>query len=104
MKQYPQPTLGMKTRFVKQNGAYSRRTTAEQRRKLFEVWEATGNVIEACQQAGTTMRTFYYWKTRFEQGGYAALEKVRSNAPKNPYRTPQEIETLIRLLHKNNYP
>ena len=74
---------------------YFRPTTPQQRRLLFEMWEAHGNVEEACKQARVSIRTFYYWKPRFEEGGYEALEETRSHAPKNPHRTPKDVETQI---------
>lgn len=34
-------------------------TTPSQRRLLFETWEATGNVEQACRVAHVGQRTFY---------------------------------------------
>jgi transposase len=70
---------------------YFPRTTAQQRRLLFEVWEATGSVAEACRQARVCERTFFKWKPRFEAGGYAALEAFQSHAPHHPRRVPQAV-------------
>ena len=53
-------------------------TTAQQRQLLFGTWEETGSVEEACRRAHVSKRTFYNWKPRFEAGGYAALEKTRT--------------------------
>ena len=72
-----------------------RRTTAQQRRLLFEVWEETGNVAEACRRAHVCERTFFNWKPRFEAGGYAALEEFQSHAPKNPNRKSKEVEEKV---------
>ena len=73
-------------------------TTAQQRKLLFETWEATGNVSEACRQAHVGRGTFYYWKSRFDEQGYAGLEAFASRAPKEPHRTPPAIEQkVIRL-------
>ena len=49
------------------------RTTAAQRRLLFETWEATGSIEEACRKAHVGQRTFYNWKARFAVEGYAGL-------------------------------
>lgn len=72
---------------------YYRPTTAQQRRRLFEVYEETGDVDLACQQARVARRTFYYWLGRFREGGYAALETLRSRAPHHTRipPTPQAI-------------
>lgn len=78
------------------------RTTASQRRLLFETWEATGNVTRACQTAHMGRRTFYYWKPRFEQGSYAALEQFESPIPKAPARTPRELEQRVIQLRRQN--
>ena len=72
-------------------------TTAHQRRLLFETWEATGDVLLACRTAHVGRRTFYYWKPRFHQGSYAALERFASAAPKQPART-DAIEAQIVAL------
>jgi transposase len=70
-------------------------TTAQQRRLLFETWEATGSVTEACRKAHVCRQTFYNWKDRFEAEGYAGLEAPRSHAPQNPHRTPAQIEKQV---------
>ena len=75
-------------------------TTAQQRRLLFETWEATGNVSEACLRAHVCERTFYNWKPRFEAGGYAALEQTGSHAPKNPRRTPEEVAQEVEKMKR----
>ena len=72
-----------------------RETTAQQRKKLFEVWEATGNVTLACHKAHVGRGTFYYWKPRFEKQGYKGLEEYASRAPKNPNRKSVEIEQKV---------
>jgi transposase len=72
-----------------------RETTAQQRKLLFEVWEATDNVSIACRKAHVGRGTFYYWKPRFEKQGYKGLEEFASRAPKNPKRTSVEIEQKV---------
>ena len=79
---------------------YFPRTTAQQRRLLFEVWEATGSVAEACRQAHVCERTCFKWKPRFAVGGYAALAEFQSHAPKEPYRKPKEVEEAVRALRR----
>ena len=80
-----------------------RRTTAQQRRLLFEVWEATGNVAESCRRAHVCERTFFNWKPRFEAGGYAALEEFESHAPKNPSRKSKEVEEKV-IAQRRQHP
>lgn len=70
-------------------------TTPQQRRLLFEVWEETSSVTEACRRAHVGRGTFYYWKPRFEKRGYAGLEEFSSRAPRNPRRTAKEIEQRV---------
>ncbi|MEZ4664378.1 MAG: helix-turn-helix domain-containing protein [Caldilineaceae bacterium] len=53
----------------------------EQRRLLFETWQKTGNIQEACRKAGVSRTTFYHWRDRFLESGFKALEHPRSNAP-----------------------
>jgi len=70
-------------------------TTASQRQLLFETWEATGRVTEACAKAHVGRGTFYYWKPRFDEGGYASLETFASRAPKEPVRIAEEVEVQV---------
>jgi transposase len=81
---------------------YFPRTTAEQRKLLFETWEANHDVTAACQRAHVARGTFYYWQPRFETGGYAALEHCRSHAAKEPARTAPDIEQRVIDLRRQN--
>lgn len=77
-------------------------TTAQQRRLLFETWQATGDVAVACRTAHVGRRTFYTWKPRFLAGGFPALEHFPSRAPKRTRRTPEPIAAQViarRQLH-----
>jgi transposase len=77
-------------------------TTSQQRKLLFETWEATGNIEEACRTARVSVRLFYYWKSRFEKGGYAGLEAFESRvAHKLNYKAP-EIEAQVVELRRQN--
>lgn len=77
-------------------------TTAQQRQLLFETWEATGNVTLACHTAHVGRRTFYYWKPRFDAGGYPALEQHVHSAPKRPARTAAAVEDAVLSLHQQH--
>jgi transposase len=77
-------------------------TTAQQRKLLFETWEETGNVSEACRKAHVGRGTFYYWKPRFDEHGYAGLEEFASRAAKEPSRTPREIEDKVIALRRTH--
>jgi transposase len=67
-------------------------TTPQQRKMLFEIWEASGNVAAACRKAHVGRGTFYYWKPRFEAQGYAGLEKYQNKGPaKGSVGTPAEV-------------
>jgi transposase len=70
-------------------------STAQQRKLLFEVWEKTKNIEEACQQARVSLELFYYWKPRFEQEGYASLETFRSREAHNPNKKDAGIEKAV---------
>lgn len=78
------------------------RTTAAQRRLLFETWEATGDREEACRVAHVGERTFYNWKERFETEGYDGLREFRSHAPKKTRRVAPEIETQVKTMREQN--
>jgi transposase len=81
---------------------YFRPTTAQQRRLLFETWETTGDVEVACKQAHVCQGTFYYWKPRFEAGGYAALEKPESHAAKSPHQTSERIAQQVVAMRQEH--
>ena len=80
---------------MKEKRIYYRRTTASQRKKLFEVWEETQDMGAACRAARVSERTFYNWKPRFEEGGYAALEKFEPAGPKTGFRIPQKVQQKV---------
>ena len=71
------------------------RTTAQQRKLLFEIWEETGNISEACRKAHVGRGTFYYWQARFEEKGYEGLEEFADHAPKNPKRKEEKVAQAI---------
>ena len=77
-------------------------TTADQRKLLFETWEAKEDVTAACRRAHVARGTFYYWQPRFESGGYAALEQCQSHAAKEPARTASDIEQRVIDLRRQN--
>jgi transposase len=81
---------------------YYRYTTAQQRRLLFETWEATGSVTEACRKAHVGRGTFYYWKARFDEQGYAGLEDFEPRGPKEPSWTPSEVEQKVIALRSEH--
>jgi hypothetical protein len=77
-------------------GTYFAPTTPQQRKLLFELWEATGKVTEACRKAHVGRTTFYYWKPGFEAEGYAGLEEYKpKGAPKGSGQTSPEIEGRV---------
>jgi transposase len=73
-------------------------TTPSQRRLLFETWQATGSVEQACRVAHIGRRTFYYWKPRFLAEGYAGLEQFGSRVPHQPHRTAPAVEAQVIAL------
>ena len=77
-------------------------STAQQRKLLFEVWEATHNIEEACQQARVSERFFYYWKPRFEQNGYAGVEKFGSRVAHKVNKKDAAIEKRVLDLRRDN--
>lgn len=82
--------------------AYFRPTTAQQRKLLFETWEATGSVTKACQVARVSRMMFYYWKPRFDAEGYAGLEQAHSHARKNLGRIAKEVEEQVIGMYRDH--
>ena len=85
---------------MKKKRIYYPRTTASQRKKLFEVWEETGNVGVACQKARVSEKTFYNWKPRYEAGGYEALEKFKPSGSKRGSQIEKRVQEEVIKLKK----
>jgi transposase len=81
---------------------YYPRTTYSQRQHLFQVWEETQNVSEACRQARIGKSTFYYWKPRFEAGGYEALKEVKKPGPSKGLWVAAEIQEKVAAMKKTH--
>lgn len=77
-------------------------STSQQRKLLFEIWEKTGAVTQACQKAHVSRRLFYYWKSRFDEKGYAGLEKFDSRAAHHPNKKDERIEQKVLDLKNSN--
>jgi transposase len=79
-------------------GVYFRTSTAQQRKLLFETWEATGSVTQACIRARVSRTMFYYWKARFMEQGYPGLEESKSHTPKKlPWKDKRIEEQVIAM-------
>ncbi len=74
---------------------YYPRTTYSQRQTLFETWEATGDIKAAYEAAHTSRRTFYYWKGRFEEGGYEGLKEMKKPGPAKGMKVSTEIQEKV---------
>jgi transposase len=85
-----------------QTHTYFPRTTASQRRLLFETWEETNDVDTACRKAHVCRQTFYNWKPRFEAAGYAGLATFTSSAPKAPHQTAAPVAERVVILRRQN--
>jgi transposase len=58
-------------------------------------------VMDICRSFSTTLPTLYKWIHRFEEGGMLSLADKR-NPPKNPNRTPEEVEEEIVSLRRGD--
>jgi transposase len=76
-------------------------TTPQQRKLLFETWEKTNNVTQACRVAHVGRSTFYYWKPRFDKDGYAGLESYEKlGVPVGTGRVATEIKNKVLELNE----
>ncbi len=84
---------------------YFRPTTPQQRRLLFETFEQTHDIDEACRVAHVARRTFFYWQPRYREGGLAALEHELSRAP-HKTRIPPTPETTVQevIAYRRAHP
>jgi transposase len=78
------------------------RTTPDQRRLLFETWQATGTITKACQVAHVSRQTFYDWQPRFTAAGFAGLLHFASPAPKQPHRIDPAIEPRVTAMRQQH--
>jgi transposase len=86
---------------MKANHVYFPPTTPQQRKLLFETWEQTSNVTAACRKAHVGRATFYYWKSRFVENGYAGLETYeKAGVPKGTGRVAAEVQAKVAELHR----
>jgi len=77
-------------------------STPQQRKLLFETWEETGSVTQACHKARVSRGLFYYWKSRFDAEGYAGLEAFESRvAHKLNYKDEAIAQRVIELRRQN---
>lgn len=83
---------------------YYRPTTAGQRKRLFEVYAETKNPRQAAATAHVGVGTLYYWRARFEQGGYPALEQLRSHRPHTFARQLPEAVRQEVIAAKQEHP
>ena len=87
---------------MNQKRTYFGLTTPQQRKLLFETWEATDNVALACRKARVSRGLFYYWKERFDRDRYAGLEKFDSRvAHKRTYKDDAIVQRVIELRRQN---
>jgi transposase len=77
-------------------------STSQQRKLLFETWEASGSITQACQKARLSRRSFYYWKPRFDEFGYAGLEEFASRAAHKLNSKSREVEQGVREMRREN--
>ena len=88
---------------MKAKRSYFPTTTPQQRKLLFETWEQTGNVTTACCIAHVGRTTFYVWKPRFTEQGYAGLKTCKQvGVPAGTGRIAAEIQTKVVALYRAN--
>jgi len=81
---------------------YYPETTEEERMQLFNVWELTGSVTEACAKTKLSRATFYYWKDAFVTGGYRALAQEPMKAEHQRTAIPQVLTEEIIALRQQH--
>ena len=77
-------------------------STPQQRKLLFETWEASQSVTEACRITRLSRGTFYHWKARFDQEGCAGLEQYASRAHHELNKKSPAIERQVIEMRRGN--
>ncbi len=88
---------------MSKNHTYFPRATAQQRKLLFETWEASGSVTKASQRAHLSRTTFYLWKPRFDEAGYAGLEEAHKTIRKHQQRIAEPIAAAV-IQRRKEHP
>ena len=78
------------------------KTTYSQRKLLFEIWEETGDVADACRRAHVSQGTYYYWRERFKENGYEGLQKTKKTGPEKGVLIEEGIKADVVRLKKEN--
>lgn len=78
------------------------KTTYSQRKLLFEIWEETGDVADACRRAHVSQGTYYYWRERFKENGYEGLQKTKKTGPQKGVLIEEGIKADVVRLKKEN--
>jgi transposase len=87
---------------MSQKNIYFRFTTFQQRQLMFETWEATGSVTQACRVAHVGRGTFYHWKPRFVEKGYPGLEEFESRVAHKLNRKEEAVEQGVVELRREH--
>lgn len=87
---------------MSQKRTYFGYSTPQQRKLMFETWEATGSVTKACRIARLSRGSFYYWKARFDQDGYAGLKEFESRAHHQLNTKSPIIEQQVIQMRREN--
>jgi transposase len=80
---------------MSQKHTYFGYSTPQQRKLLFETWQQTGSVEQACRKARVSQGLFYYWKPRFEAEGYSGLEKFESRVAHKLNYKPEAVQKRV---------
>jgi transposase len=59
-------------------------------------------VTEACCKAHIGRGTFYYWKPRFDEKGYAGLEAFERRGPKEPHWMSPDVEQKVIAVRRKH--
>ena len=78
------------------------KTTYSQRKLLFEIWEETGDVADACRRAHVSQGTYYYWRERFKENGHEGLQKTKKTGPEKGVLIEEGIKADVVRLKKEN--
>jgi transposase len=87
---------------MKYNHTYFPRSTAQQRKLLFERWEATGSVTQASQAAHLSRTTFYLWYPRFVEQGYAGLLEAHKTVRKHQQTIAPAIAEQVLQMRREH--
>lgn len=75
---------------------------ARQRLKWMDLYRECGNAAQVCRHFSIPLRTFWYWKKRYDPWDLASLESRKRGPKHSPHKTGPSIERKVLSLKREH--